>query len=104
MPTKAPTPCLACGALGLCTHRRATQGRNTKAYQRHRTNVLAKWRAIHGDWCPGYDTPAHTATDLTVDHTTPIAHGGWTSPLTVLCRSCNSRRGAIRSPDTESAP
>ena len=33
--------------------------------------------------------------DLTADHITPLARGGHPlGPLRVLCRRCNSRRGA----------
>lgn len=50
-------------------------------------------RAKHGNWCPGYGTPSHAATDLTADHIVPIAAGGKPDgALGVLCRSCNSRK------------
>jgi len=57
--------------------------------------AVADWRAKHGDVCPGYNRPPHPATDLTADHLLPRAQGGGPgSPLAVLCRSCNSARGA----------
>lgn len=51
----------------------------------------------HGNWCPGYQREAHPVSDLTVDHVVPLAAGG--APLdiancAVLCRSCNSTKGA----------
>jgi 5-methylcytosine-specific restriction protein A len=61
---------------------------------RRRAAVKA-WRDKHGDWCPGHGRPGHASSDLTADHVTPIARGGDPrGPLQVLCRSCNSRRGA----------
>jgi 5-methylcytosine-specific restriction endonuclease McrA len=33
-------------------------------------------------------------TDLTADHLIPVIDGGAAGPLRVLCRSCNSARGA----------
>ena len=42
-------------------------------------------------WC----SQCGSTVDLTADHITPIANGGHPlGPLRVLCRSCNSRRGA----------
>jgi 5-methylcytosine-specific restriction protein A len=64
--------------------------------------VLRAWRGEHGNWCPGYQRPgyqrpAHGASDLTVDHVVPLAAGGAPFDIantTVLCRSCNSTKGA----------
>lgn len=47
-----------------------------------------------GYWCPGYGIPPHPSTDLTADHVIPRAQGGNGSRLTVLCRSCNARKGS----------
>ena len=51
----------------------------------------------HGDWCPGWGIPGHSAhgEDLTVDHIRPWSRGGHTSinNSAVLCRSCNSAKG-----------
>jgi hypothetical protein len=50
-----------------------------------------------GDWCPGYQRPAHPAADLTIDHVEPLAAGGAPFDIgntAVLCRSCNSTNGA----------
>ena len=45
-----------------------------------------------GYTCPGHRREAHEAYDLTADHVTPASKGGLGGPLSVLCRSCNSRK------------
>ncbi len=70
---------------------------DTRAWQRLSARVLRAWRGQHGDWCPGYGRDPHPASDLTADHVVPLAAGG--APLdignlAVLCRSCNSTKGA----------
>jgi len=61
--------------------------------------VLAEWRAVHGDLCPGLPgrIPPHPATDLTGDHIIAIADGGPVLPgragVGVLCTRCNSAKG-----------
>ena len=109
-------PCLDCGALfdagasgqARCDlHRRARErGRNQRrvqyqgSWQTQRRQILRTYRATVGDWCPGLTlqdvagradlvTAAHGSSDLTVDH----RHDG---TLSVLCRSCNGRKGAVR--------
>jgi len=70
---------------------------STRAWQRLSARVLRAWRGEHGDWCPGYQRPAHHASDLTVDHVVPLAAGGAPFDIAncaVLCRSCNSTKGA----------
>ncbi len=70
---------------------------STRAWQRLSARVLRAWRGEHGNWCPGYLRPSHPASDLTVDHVVPLAAGGAPFDITncaVLCRSCNSTRGA----------
>jgi 5-methylcytosine-specific restriction protein A len=82
--------------------RRSSPSRNsalyrTRAWQRLSTRVLRAWRGEQGDWCPGYRRPAHRAADLTVDHVVPLAAGGAPYDIgntAVLCRSCNSTKGA----------
>jgi 5-methylcytosine-specific restriction protein A len=69
----------------------------TREWQRLSARVLRAWRGQHGDWCPGYQRPAHRASDLTVDHVVPLAAGGAPYDVAntqVLCRSCNSSKGA----------
>ncbi|MEX1155873.1 MAG: HNH endonuclease signature motif containing protein, partial [Chloroflexota bacterium] len=70
---------------------------STRAWQRLSARVLRAWRGEHGDWCPGFQRPAHAASDLTVDHVVPLAVGGAPFDIgncAVLCRSCNSSKGA----------
>ncbi len=70
---------------------------STRAWQRLSARVLRSWRGEHGNWCPGYDRPAHRASDLTVDHVVPLAAGGAPFDIantSVLCRACNSTKGA----------
>lgn len=76
-------------------HTTPTKATRTWAERQRRARAVRAHRREHGDWCPGYQVPAHPATDLTADHVTPIARGGRPDgPLTVLCRSCNSRKAA----------
>lgn len=78
---KATVPTKVSGARWSERQRRATTVRQ------HREN--------RGDWCPGYGRPPHPSTDLTADHIVAQADGGAADgPLTVLCRSCNSRKNA----------
>jgi 5-methylcytosine-specific restriction protein A len=97
----APRPCLNCGTLTSNRTRCATcesehqSARNQRRVHYHgdwqRTSKQARdaWVNEHGWVCPGYGRQAHPATDLTVDHVTPRDD----TTLTVLCRSCNSRKG-----------
>lgn len=60
-----------------------------------RAAAVREHRARHGDWCPGWRSPPHPATDLTADDVVPVMDSGRPSAeLVVRCRSCNSRRGA----------
>jgi 5-methylcytosine-specific restriction protein A len=70
---------------------------STRAWQRLSARVLRAWRGERGNWCPGYQRPAHRASDLTVDHIVPLAAGGAPFDIantSVLCRPCNSTKGA----------
>ncbi|MBA2560048.1 MAG: HNH endonuclease [Propionibacteriales bacterium] len=63
--------------------------------RKRRALVVRMWRADHGDVCPGWQRPEHPATDLTADHAVAVGAGGEQSGyLQVLCRSCNSAKGA----------
>lgn len=101
--------CTVCGVVtsragSRCTEhaRQSNRSRHnalysTRAWQRLSARVLRAWRGEHGDWCPGYQRPAHRASDLTVDHVVPLAAGGAPFDIgntAVLCRSCNSTKGA----------
>lgn len=67
----------------------------TSSERSRRAAAVDAWRRAVGDWCPGYQRAGHPATDLTADHIHAVAAGGEESgALTVLCRSCNSRKGA----------
>jgi 5-methylcytosine-specific restriction enzyme A len=75
--------------------------RRTHAEQQRRRQAVTEWVNTHGWWCPGipHEVEPHLSRDLTADHLHPPGlghpeHG----PLTVRCRSCNSKLGAaIRS-------
>lgn len=72
-----------------------TKRTRTWAEQQRRARAVAQHRARHGDWCPGYEVPAHTSADLTADHVVSVASTGGmggSGRLSVLCRSCNSRK------------
>ena len=101
--------CTVCGVVtsrlgGRCTEhaRQSNRSRHnalysTRVWQRLSARVLRAWRGQHGSSCPGYRRDAHPASDLTVDHVVPLTAGG--SPFdigntAVLCRSCNSTKGA----------
>ena len=101
--------CTVCGVVtsrpgSRCTQhaRQSNRSRHnalysTRAWQRLSARVLRAWRGEHGNWCPGYQRDAHPARDLTVDHVIPLAAGGPPFDIrncSVLCRSCNSTKGA----------
>jgi 5-methylcytosine-specific restriction endonuclease McrA len=70
---------------------------STRAWRQLSARVLRAWRGEHGNSCPGYGRTAHRASDLTVDHVIPLAAGGAPFDIAntaVLCRSCNSTKGA----------
>jgi 5-methylcytosine-specific restriction protein A len=56
--------------------------------------AVASHRALFGDWCPGWQVPAHQCTDLTGDHIVPKDRGGSDDPdnIQILCRGCNTRK------------
>jgi 5-methylcytosine-specific restriction enzyme A len=108
-----PRPCLDCQQLSTngsrcpqCERARArtTQRRKrvtrpdnaTAAEKRRRAAAVAEWRSGNGDWCPGWgDRAPHPSTDLTADHLRAVAAGGTEGgELRVICRACNSARGA----------
>ena len=103
--------CTVCGVVtsragSRCTEhaRQSNRSRHnaldsTRAWQRLSARVLRAWRGEHGNWCPGYGRPAHRGSDLTVDHVVPLAAGGAPFDIgncAVLCRSCNSTKGATQ--------
>ena len=96
--TRNPSRCDTCQAAWQAQHDQqrgsATQRGYDSAWRRTAAQLIANWRAVNGDWCPGYQVEAHPATNLTVDHIVPKARGGTNDPenLRVLCRPCNSRK------------
>ena len=62
--------------------------------RKRRKAAVDAHRERFGNWCPGFGRPPHhAATDLTADHIHEMQDGGAPDgPLTVLCRSCNSRK------------
>lgn len=107
-------PCLTCGTLTTTgprcpghTNQVAAARTQAKRQRRPYTNTektrrataVGAWRQQWGDICPGWGIPAHPSQDLTADHIHPYAAGGpETGPLTILCRSCNARRGTTTTP------
>ena len=62
------------------------------AERKRRARAVAQHVAEHGWWCPGHAAhEPHHSQDLTAAHIVAVANGGGAGPLTVLCRSENSR-------------
>jgi HNH endonuclease len=60
-----------------------------------RSDTVAAWVAMHGWVCPGWQRPEHPAEELAADHIIARRLGGpQDGPLQVLCKSCNSAKGA----------
>ena len=92
MPSKPSGACPVCRRVGCTLHRQ--QRIRTYQEQKAMAAVLKQWIAEHGYWCPGFEREAHESHDLTVDHIYPVIRGGDPlGPMTVLCRSCNGRKG-----------
>lgn len=66
---------------------------NSRSERRRRAATVSMWIQEHGWICPGWQCDPHPSQDLTAAHSVAVALGGVHSPLTVLCRSCNSRQG-----------
>lgn len=91
-------PCLVCGAPSVNTRCGAHVVQRFKPSRPEYAN--AAWRKLSRamraaqPWC----TLCGRTEDLTLDHVVPLAKGGTVVPdangVIVLCRSCNSRRGA----------
>lgn len=95
MPTRAPTPCPRCHTLDPCPHRGDTQRhRSNRQTIDHNATLVADWIQQHGHWCPGWQRPGHEAHDLTADHTESVRDIGPHPADAVLCRTCNSSKGA----------
>lgn len=96
MPTRPPRPCIVCGTLTRQSRCSAHRTPYDGAERRRMAAAVQSWIAAHGTICMGHGRGAHmvAARELTADHVIPISQGGAGGPLRVLCRSCNSRRGA----------
>lgn len=101
----APRPCMDCGkptSNTRCQACEATRQRGRNQTRPHyqgdwaalSKKIRAEWVATNGWVCPGWHTPPHPATDLVTDHVTARSRHA----LTVLCRSCNSRKSATERP------
>ncbi|MEU3899750.1 hypothetical protein [Streptomyces sp. NPDC045251] len=92
--------CPRCGPAGGGGARRVPGGgRKRTGYTRgerlRRADAVRAHVQQFGRVCPGWQREAHPADDLTADHEVPVGAGGREGgPLRVLCRSCNSARGA----------
>ena len=70
---------------------------STRAWQRLSARVLRAWRGEHGDWCPGYQRTASRERHDVIDGQVRRSMGGAPFDIantSVLCRSCNSTKGA----------
>lgn len=99
MPPKRCRHCRQLVAAGVrcpCAPHSST-GRDQAERQR-RASLIDDYVEAYGLHCPGWRRPAHNVGQraaLTADHVVPVAAGGDPhGPLQVLCRSCNSSRGA----------
>lgn len=101
--------CLDCGALSQgrrcppCARTRertTTSGKRqvrpyTAAERARRAQAVQQHVAAYGQWCPGWNREPHPSGDLTADHGQAVASGGDEGQeLNVLCRACNSAKGA----------
>ena len=57
-----------------------------------RKAVVDAWVAANGWVCPGWHRNRHPSDDLTAAHAHAVSRGGSAGPISVLCRSCNSRQ------------
>jgi hypothetical protein len=105
----APKPCLVCGRLSSgsrCLEHERERNRivqrskraarpYTTGEKKRRADAVAQWRQQFGDVCPGWEREPHPSSDLTADHVRAVGAGGAEGGvLRVLCRQCNSARGA----------
>lgn len=104
------TPCTSCGTPcsgPRCTAHGGPGGTHALSaaargydgtWRRIRAAAIDAWVEAHGWTCPGWRIPAHPVRpgQLTGDHTVALANGGRNTlgNVSVLCRSCNSAKGA----------
>ena len=105
MPTRPKSPCPVCRRVGCDNpdHKRVVDYRArmeaerirrpySYAERKRRGDTVRAWVEVHGYVCPicGKETA-----DLTADHIVPYAKtGDENTPLQVMCRSCNAKKGA----------
>ncbi|MEM9710611.1 MAG: hypothetical protein AAGA17_00225 [Actinomycetota bacterium] len=81
--------------------------RATNAERRAAERLIAEHVETHGWWCPGAPETGHqphpvAPGQLTSDHVPPLQDtGGVVIGRRVLCRSENSRQGAVRRAERE---
>jgi 5-methylcytosine-specific restriction protein A len=80
-------------------HNARRRAHDSYAEQQRRRATVRAWVATHGYVCPGWRRPPHPVdpqrNPLCGDHLHPPGAGGPEhGPLGVLCRRCNSAKGA----------
>ena len=108
MPWKPRPPCPRCGVVGCKdkTHDRYWRARQKRpvpnSEKERRAAVVKEYKRTHGWQAPGGKWVApcprchRVVSDMTAEHVVPFALSGREDgPLSVLCRSCNSRGGAV---------
>jgi 5-methylcytosine-specific restriction protein A len=96
--TRNPSRCDTCQAARQQQIDQARGSTHQRGYgstwQRTSTAAIARHREQYGNWCPGWQVPAHQDTDLTADHIVAKANGGSDDQanVQVMCRKCNARK------------
>lgn len=88
-----PGKCPVCKVYPGQTGQQQRVKRTRQEMERRRAAVAAHVQA-HGWTCPGWNREPHPSKDLTADHEIAQVEGGVDGPINVLCRSCNSSKGA----------
>lgn len=99
MPPRRCVRCRELTAAGVrCPCGPTTRTGYDHTERRRRAQLIEDYLEVYGLHCPGWRRPAHSvpqSSALTADHVVPVAVGGDPAgALQVLCRSCNSSRGA----------
>lgn len=96
--TRNASRCDTCQAAWQAQHDQQRGSASQRGYgsqwRRTAATAVTNHRQVYGNWCPGWNVPAHAAADLTGDHIVAKANGGTDSAdnVQILCRSCNSRK------------
>jgi hypothetical protein len=96
---KTAARCRDCQRARDRAHNARRRATDTYAERQRRAATVRAWIAEHGYLCPGWQRPPHPAdpehNPLCGDHLDPPGAGGPEhGPLGVLCRRCNSAKGA----------